>query len=125
MTSRTESQRIGQLPPERVNQDCVFDKVGVDYAGTLQTKLGGTRKPVVKSYIYVCFTHTKAVHLEAITDLTTGIYRMPLEINQSKQRTSKTLRILGKTGKSTISDCRRPQSRASKDTCTRSSKTSH
>ena len=43
---------MGQVPTERVTPDLVFDRVGVDYAGPLQLKLGSTRKPViVKSYV--------------------------------------------------------------------------
>ena len=42
---------MGQLPLERVTPGCVFEKVGVDYAGPFLTKYGMVRKPtIVKSY---------------------------------------------------------------------------
>ena len=50
--------------------------MGVDYAGPFLLKKGHTRKPViVKSYlaVFVCFC-TKAIHLEAVTDLTTEAF---------------------------------------------------
>lgn len=47
-----QSQMMGQLPSERVTQDIVFNKVGLDYAGPLLLKLGHTHKPViVKAYV--------------------------------------------------------------------------
>ena len=43
---------MGQLPLERLTPGPVFDTVGIDYAGPVQTKYGHTRKPViVKSYV--------------------------------------------------------------------------
>ena len=62
--AKPQSQMMGQVPTERVTPDLVFDRVGVDYAGPLQLKLGSTRKPViVKSYV--------CVHLELVSDLST------------------------------------------------------
>ena len=45
--AKPQSQMMGQVPTERVTPDLVFDRVGVDYAGPLQLKLGSTRKPVI------------------------------------------------------------------------------
>ena len=43
---------MGSLPVERVTPALVFNRVGVDYAGPLQLKLGSTRNPViVQSYV--------------------------------------------------------------------------
>ena len=51
----------------------IFDKVGVDYAGTV---LGYVRKPtIVKAYICIFVSLTvKAVHLELVTDLTSDAF---------------------------------------------------
>lgn len=50
----------------------VFEKVGVNYVGPFQVKYGTIHKPVImKAYICVFVSLTiKAVHLEAISDLT-------------------------------------------------------
>ena len=62
---------MGQLPVERVTPGSVFDKVGVDYAGPVYTKIGPVRKPtIVKTYVAVFVSlSVKAVHLEAVSDL--------------------------------------------------------
>ena len=67
---------MGQVPTERVTPDLVFDRVGVDYAGPLQLKLGSTRKPViVKSYVCVFVSlSVRAVHLELVSDLSTDAF---------------------------------------------------
>jgi hypothetical protein len=61
---------------ERITPDLVFSKVGVDYAGPLNIKYGHVRKPtIVKAYICVFVSLTvKAVHLEAVSDLTTEAF---------------------------------------------------
>ena len=63
---------MGQLPAERVTPGSDFDKVGVDYAGPVYTKIGPVRKPtIVKTYVAVFVSlSVKAVHLEAVSDLT-------------------------------------------------------
>ena len=67
---------LGQLPLERVTPGTVFEKVGVDYAGPLKAKYGMVRKPViVKAYICVFVSLTvKAVHLEAVSNLTNEVF---------------------------------------------------
>jgi hypothetical protein len=74
--SRPNSQLAGQLPKERVTPGQVFEHVGVDYAGPLLLKLGHVRKPtLIKAYICVFVSlSVKAVHLEAVTDLTTEAF---------------------------------------------------
>ena len=67
---------MGQLPPERITSDIVFEHVGLDYAGPLYLKRGSVRKPVVlKSYVCVFVSMSvKAVHLELVSDLTTDAF---------------------------------------------------
>ena len=67
---------MGQLPAERVTPGSVFDKVGVDYAGPIYTKIGAVRRPkIVKSYIAVFVSlSVKAVHLEAVSDLSADAF---------------------------------------------------
>ena len=69
-------QKMGQLPNERVAPGAVFEKVGVDYVGPLQAKYGMVRKPVViKAYICIFVSlSVKAVHLEAVSDLTSAAF---------------------------------------------------
>ena len=61
---------------ERVTPDLVFERTGIDYAGPLYVKYGHTRKPtIVKSYVCVFVSMTvKAVHLESVSDLTSGSF---------------------------------------------------
>ena len=74
--SQTTEAKFGQLPPERVTPDLVFNNVGLDYAGPLLLKLGSTRKPkVVKAYVCIFVSlSVKAVHLELVSDLTTEAF---------------------------------------------------
>ena len=67
---------MGRLPTECVSPDSVFDNVGVDYAGPMYIKLGSVRKPtIVKAYVAVFVSlSVKAVHLEAVSDLTTEAF---------------------------------------------------
>ena len=54
VAAKPQEQMMGQLPAERVTPDVVFSRVGIDYAGPLQLKLGSIRKPtIVKSYVCV------------------------------------------------------------------------
>ena len=67
---------MGQLPAERVTPDSVFSKVGVDYAGPVYIKLGAVRGPtIIKAYVAVFVSlSVKAVHIEAVSDLTTEAF---------------------------------------------------
>ena len=71
VAARPQSQKMGQLPKEQVTLDLVFNRVGVDYVGPLQLKLGSTHKPViVKSYVCIFISlSVRAVHLELVSDL--------------------------------------------------------
>ena len=64
---------MGQLPPERVTPDMVFEHVGLDFAGPLYLKQGSVCKPtILKSYVCVfVLMAVKAVHLELVSDLLT------------------------------------------------------
>ena len=75
-TIRLQPQKLGQLPLERVSPGAVFEKVGVDYAGPVHVKYGMVRKPVtVKAYICVFVSlSTRAVHIDAVTDLTSEAF---------------------------------------------------
>jgi hypothetical protein len=69
-------QMMGQLPMERITPGCVFQRVGVDYAGPFQIKTGKNRNPtILKSYacIFVSLA-VKAVHIELVSDLTTEAF---------------------------------------------------
>ena len=75
-SARPQPPILGQLPMERATPDTVFDKVGIDYAGPIYVKYGTVRKPTVtKAYICVFVSlSVKAVHLELVSDLTTGAF---------------------------------------------------
>ena len=66
-------EMLGQLPIMRLTP--VFDNVGVDCAGPVYVKYGFVRNStVVKAYICVSVSFSvKAVHLELVSDLTTGV----------------------------------------------------
>ena len=73
---KTQTQLMGQLPPDRVTPSKAFHTTGVDYCGPFTMKEGKGRKPrKVKGYIavFVCFA-TKAIHLEPATDMTTETF---------------------------------------------------
>lgn len=69
-------QMLGQLPIECSTPDSVFERVGVDYAGSFYIKYGFVRKPtIVEAYacIFVSLS-VKAVHLELVSDLTSEAF---------------------------------------------------
>ena len=76
VSARPQPQLMGQLPVERVTPGIVFENVGIDYAGPIHVKLGRVRKPtVVKAYICLFVAMSvKAVHLEAVSDLTSAAF---------------------------------------------------
>ncbi|UYV82231.1 hypothetical protein LAZ67_21001404 [Cordylochernes scorpioides] len=70
------TQIMGELPLERVVPSRPFQRVGVDLAGPIITKPMLKRSKILfKTYIvlFICFT-TKAIHLEAVSDLTTEAF---------------------------------------------------
>ena len=79
--ARTLSQRMGDLPADRVTPSPPFESVGIDYAGPMAYKRGPVRKPtMLKAYVavFVCFS-TKAAHLELVTDLKTETFLAALQ----------------------------------------------
>ena len=73
---KPENQKMGQLPPERITPDIVFEHIGLDYAGPLYLKHASVHKPVIlKSYVCVFVSMSvKAVHLEIVSKLTTDAF---------------------------------------------------
>ncbi|GFW79082.1 integrase catalytic domain-containing protein [Trichonephila clavipes] len=66
------SQKMGDLPKERITPEKVFNSTGIDLCGPFFIKNKYRRKgPEIKVYvcIFICFV-TKAIHLEIISDLT-------------------------------------------------------
>ena len=73
---RCFQQRMGQLPPPRVEKTLAFTHTGVDYAGPFYLKTGHPRRPIpVKAYlaVFVCLA-SKAVHLEIVSAKTTEAF---------------------------------------------------
>lgn len=74
--AKPKEQFMGDLPAVRINPARPFTNCGVDYAGPIQiaTKKGrGAR--FVKGYIaiFICMV-TKAIHIEAVTDLSSDCF---------------------------------------------------
>jgi len=69
---KSSLQSMGQLPEDRVTPKRPFSVTGVDFAGPIITLVNrGRGRKTTKSYIalFICFV-TKAVHIEAVSDLT-------------------------------------------------------
>ena len=70
---RCHQQKMGQLPPPRVEISLCFVHTGLDYAGPFLLKTGHPRRPIpVKGYlaVFVCLM-TKGIHLEVVSSKTT------------------------------------------------------
>ncbi|XP_066585528.1 uncharacterized protein [Prorops nasuta] len=64
-------QKMGNLPPARVTPSRAFSSTGLDYAGPFKLRCSkGRGQKSYKGYIalFICFS-TKAIHLEAVGDL--------------------------------------------------------
>ncbi|GFV41918.1 integrase catalytic domain-containing protein [Trichonephila clavipes] len=75
-TSTTTPQLMGKLPKHRVTLERTFFSCGIDYAGPVLIKCNkGRGTKATKGYIalFVCLA-TKAVHIEAVGDLTTDSF---------------------------------------------------
>ncbi|XP_058811325.1 uncharacterized protein LOC131676220 [Topomyia yanbarensis] len=74
------SQLMGNLPAARVVPSPPFTVTGLDNAGPFLIKQGARRPAFMKTYVcvYVCMT-TKAVHMEAVPDLTTDDFLASLK----------------------------------------------
>ena len=75
-TTKPQSQMLGQLPLEHATPGAIFERVGIDYAGPFYIKHGMVCKPVVvKAYVCVFVSLAiKAVHLEAVSNMTTEAF---------------------------------------------------
>lgn len=70
--AQTSTQLMGNLPKARITPSRPFSHVGCDYAGPIAIKINKRRNSSTdKGYIavFVCMS-TKAIHLEAVTSLT-------------------------------------------------------
>ncbi|XP_043466366.1 uncharacterized protein LOC122501154 [Leptopilina heterotoma] len=73
---RFPTQLMGDLPPPRIEPARPFTNSGLDYAGPFHLRT--TKGRGFKSYkgyivIFICFA-TKAIHLEAVSDMTTASF---------------------------------------------------
>lgn len=74
--AKSKNQLMGQLPAVRVNPHRAFINSGVDYAGPISIRTSkGRGQHATKGYIclFVCMS-TRAIHLEAVTDLTSQAF---------------------------------------------------
>lgn len=81
LKKQTCQQLMGELPIERITPTRPYSKVGLDFAGPVITKPNVPRSKVkLKSYIcvFVCMS-TKAVHLEAVSDLSSSAFLASLK----------------------------------------------
>lgn len=81
LAARNPQPIMADLPSTRVQPGRLFSKIGVDYAGPLKIREINLRKArELKAYIavFVCMS-VKAVHLELVTDLSTGAFLAALD----------------------------------------------
>ncbi|UYV63170.1 hypothetical protein LAZ67_2003340, partial [Cordylochernes scorpioides] len=89
VNARPNTQLMGELPSSRTTYIRSFARTGVDLAGPILTKPRLPRSRVkLKSYIalFVCFA-TKAIHLELVSDLSTGSFIAALRRFTSRRGT--------------------------------------
>ncbi|XP_011699619.1 PREDICTED: uncharacterized protein LOC105456927 [Wasmannia auropunctata] len=70
------TQAMGSLPSDRIQPSRAFTVTGVDFAGPIVTLVNkGRGRKTCKSYIalFICFA-TKAIHLEATSELSTAAF---------------------------------------------------
>ncbi|XP_073831493.1 uncharacterized protein [Musca autumnalis] len=73
---RCQRQLMAALPPERTEFSRPFTRTGLDFAGPFDIKTyNGRSCRITKGYVcvFVCFS-TKAIHLEATSDLSTSTF---------------------------------------------------
>ncbi|XP_055591303.1 uncharacterized protein LOC129743346 [Uranotaenia lowii] len=72
---KVHEQLMGDLPPERVVEAPVFQRVGVDYCGPFSIQYPQRKARPVKCFlaVFVCLV-VKAVHLEIVGDLTSNAF---------------------------------------------------
>ena len=81
VNANTCQQKMGQMPPQRVNLVKPFQEIGVDNAGPLLVKRGSSRRPVLEKAYVAVFTCmcTRAVHLELVSSLSTYAFLAALK----------------------------------------------
>ncbi|XP_075158099.1 uncharacterized protein LOC142231374 [Haematobia irritans] len=75
-SAKTARQIMGNLPSIRIKPSRPFKHSGVDFAGPITIKASSVRSSATsKGYIclFICMV-TKAIHLEAVSDLTTNAF---------------------------------------------------
>lgn len=75
------TQLMGNLPSSRINEAPPFATTGVDYAGPIDIRVAkGRGRTSHKGYIavFICLV-SKAIHLEAVTDLSTAAFLAALK----------------------------------------------
>lgn len=80
-------QFMGQLPKTRTAPSFPFYNVGIDYAGPFSMKIGSIRNArtqKVYAALFVCMV-TKAIHIEAVTDLSTKAFIAALDRFSSRR----------------------------------------
>ncbi|GFT00788.1 integrase catalytic domain-containing protein [Trichonephila clavipes] len=91
-TSTTTPQLMGNLPKHRVTLERPFFSCGIDYAGPVLIKCNkgrGTKSTKVYIALFVCLA-TKAVHIEAVGDLTTDSFIAALRRFSARRGSSPT-----------------------------------
>ena len=81
MAPKCHQQRMGQLPPPRIEISMCFVHTGVDYAGPFLLKTGHPRRPIpIKGYlaVFVCLA-TKGIHLEVVSSKSTPAFLVTLK----------------------------------------------
>lgn len=76
MNARTLNQQMGALPEARINISRPFTHTGLDFAGPILIRTScGRGQKTFKGYIciFICFA-TKAIHLEAVGNLTSTAF---------------------------------------------------
>ena len=78
---KCHQQKMGQLPPPRIEISMCFVHTGLDYAGPFLLKTGHPRRPIaVKGYLAVfVYLATKAIHLEVVSSKTTAAFLATLK----------------------------------------------
>ena len=81
IAAKAHQQLMGQLPEARLSKAPAFTTTGIDFAGPFKLKTSQIRRaPTVDGFlcVFVCFS-TKAIHLEAVTGLTTEAFLAALK----------------------------------------------
>uniref|UniRef100_A0A0K8VHT8 Integrase catalytic domain-containing protein n=1 Tax=Bactrocera latifrons TaxID=174628 RepID=A0A0K8VHT8_BACLA len=100
-------QLMGNLKEFRLSMSIPFTHVGIDYAGPIHMKCSkGRGQKTFKGYIavFVCMA-TKAIHVEAVSDLTTEAFLAALK--RFFARRGKSQHIYSDNGTNFVGACRR------------------